>query len=98
MRMEKCGGKLMLDDATSAVDPVVEEAILAGLRDELDTTALIVAQRVSTIALADRVLFLAGGIVAAEGTHEELLVAEPAYATLVRAYEEADRTGREVRA
>ena len=79
---------LLLDDATSAVDPVVEEAILAGLRRDLDTTAIIVAHRISTIALADRVLYLAGGRVAASGTHHELLAAEPAYAALVRAYED----------
>ena len=46
---------LILDDATAAVDPVVEAEILAGLRDALDTTTLVVAHRVSTIELADRV-------------------------------------------
>ena len=81
---------LLLDDATSAVDPVVEEAILAGLRHELDTTAIMVAHRVSTIALADRVLFLSAGRVAATGTHRELLATEPAYAALVRAYEDTE--------
>ena len=49
---------LILDDATSAVDPTVEARILGGLRDELDMTTLVVAHRLSTIALADRVLFL----------------------------------------
>jgi ATP-binding cassette, subfamily B, bacterial len=81
---------VLLDDATSAVDPVVEEAILAGLRQEIDTTALIVAHRLSTIALADRVLYLAGGRVVATGTHEELLATQPAYAALVRAYQHRD--------
>jgi ABC-type multidrug transport system fused ATPase/permease subunit len=78
---------LLLDDATSAVDPVVEEAILTGLRRELDMTALIVAHRLSTIALADRVLFLDDGRIAAAGQHADLLTAVPAYARLVRAYE-----------
>jgi len=78
---------LLLDDATSAIDPVVEQRILDGLRAELDTTTLVVAHRVATIRLADRVLFLDQGRVVAEGTHEELLAAEPQYAALVRAYE-----------
>jgi ABC-type multidrug transport system fused ATPase/permease subunit len=77
---------LILDDATSAVDPTVEAAILAGLRDDLDTTLVVVAYRVSTIALADRVLFLEDGRIAAEGPHHELL-AHPAYLAMVRAYE-----------
>jgi ABC-type multidrug transport system fused ATPase/permease subunit len=77
---------LILDDATSAVDPTVEAAILAGLRDELDTTLAVVAYRVSTIALADRVLFLEDGRIAAEGPHHELL-SHPAYLAMVRAYE-----------
>jgi ABC-type multidrug transport system fused ATPase/permease subunit len=78
---------LLLDDATSAVDASVEQAILAGLRGSIAATTLIVAHRVSTIALADRVLLLDGGRIVAEGTHEELLDV-PAYAALVRAYEQ----------
>jgi ABC-type multidrug transport system fused ATPase/permease subunit len=77
---------LLLDDATSAVDPVIEAEILAELRGSLDATTLIVAHRVSTIALADRVVFLAGGRVVATGTHDELL-ALAAYERIVRAYE-----------
>ena len=78
---------LLLDDATSAVDATVERAILDGLRGTVAATTLVVAHRVSTIALADRVLLLDGGRIAAEGTHRELL-AVPAYAALVRAYEQ----------
>lgn len=80
-------GLLLLDDATSAVDPVVESAIL----DRLSTTratVLVVAQRLSTIRLADRVVYLSAGRVAATGTHEELL-SRPDYAALVQAYETA---------
>jgi ATP-binding cassette, subfamily B, bacterial len=80
-------GLLMLDDATSAVDPTVERQILDGLPDTLRATTLVVAHRVSTIALADRVLFLEGGRIAASGTHRELLGSVPAYASLARAYE-----------
>ncbi len=81
---------LILDDATSAVDPVVEQEILAGLRGagRPDATVVVVAQRVSTIELADRVLYLAGGRIAAAGPHAELLAAQPGYEALVRAYED----------
>jgi ATP-binding cassette, subfamily B, bacterial len=78
---------LLLDDATSAVDATVERAILDGLRASVAATTLVVAHRVSTIALADRVLLLDGGRITAEGTHRELL-SVPAYAALVRAYEQ----------
>jgi ATP-binding cassette subfamily B protein len=78
---------LLLDDATSAVDATVERAILDGLRASVAATTLVVAHRVSTIALADRVLLLDGGRISAEGTHRELL-SVPAYAALVRAYEQ----------
>ena len=52
--------RLILDDATSPVDPSIEAQILVGLREELDTTLIVIAYRVSTIPLADRVLFLGG--------------------------------------
>ncbi len=78
---------LVLDDATSAVDPTVEARILDGLKAELQTTALIVAHRVSTIALADRVLFLRDGVIAATGSHADLVASEPEYAAMVQAYE-----------
>ena len=91
---------LLLDDATSAVDPKIEQRILTALRsspsDELANeiameppTSLIVAQRVSTIKLADRVLYLTDGTVVAAGTHDELLARHPGYVALVRAYETA---------
>jgi ABC-type multidrug transport system fused ATPase/permease subunit len=78
---------LVLDDATSAVDPVVEAEILARLQESLDTTTLVVAHRVSTIELADRVLFIDGGRLVGLDSHEELLRSQPGYARIVRAYE-----------
>lgn len=81
---------LLLDDATSAVDPRVEQRILAGLRSGDPSTSLIVAQRVSTIKLADRVLYLSHGRIVAAGRHEELMD-HPGYAALVRAYEVANQ-------
>jgi ABC-type multidrug transport system fused ATPase/permease subunit len=79
---------LLLDDATSAVDPTVEARILARLRDDLKTTTLVVAHRVSTIRLADRVLHMDDGRIVRSGTHEDLLATDAAYAAMVRAYEQ----------
>jgi ABC-type multidrug transport system fused ATPase/permease subunit len=79
---------LVLDDATSAVDAEVEQQILANLRASVDATVIVVAQRVSTIELADRVLYFHGGRIAGVGTHAELLN-HPGYESLVRAYEQA---------
>lgn len=79
---------LVLDDATSAVDPEVEQRILAGLKaGGADTTLVVVAYRKATIGLADEVLHLASGRIADRGTHAELLEHSPAYARLVNAYE-----------
>jgi ATP-binding cassette, subfamily B, bacterial len=82
---------LVLDDATSSVDPVTEAAILDRLAGHLpSTTTVVVASRLATIALADRVLYLEEGRLAAEGGHAELLAGSPGYARLVRAYERLD--------
>ena len=82
---------LVLDDATSAVDPRVEAAILNGLRHrDAGASILIVAYRRATIALADEVVYLEHGRVVARGTHRELLATVPGYADLVTAYEKAD--------
>jgi ATP-binding cassette, subfamily B, bacterial len=79
---------LLLDDATSAVDPGTEAEILAGLAREFrTTTTLVVAHRPSTIGLADVVLFVAGGRLVAMGTDLELRRTVPGYASLVEAYE-----------
>ncbi len=82
---------LILDDATSAVDPTIEAEILARLREELETTLVVVAYRLSTIRLADRVLYLERGRIRATGSHDELLAVEPGYAEMVRAYERGER-------
>lgn len=79
---------LVLDDATSAVDPEVEQRILTGLRAAAaGTTVVVVAHRPATIAVADEVAFVAGGTVADHGRHQDLLERNPAYRDLVTAYE-----------
>lgn len=79
---------LVLDDATSAVDPEVEARILAALRGGgSDTTLVVVAYRKATIGLADEVVHLEDGRIAGRGTHAELLERSPSYARLVNAYE-----------
>jgi ABC-type multidrug transport system fused ATPase/permease subunit len=82
---------LILDDATSSVDPTIEAEILAGLRRELETTLIVIAYRLSTIRLADRVLYLEDGRLRATGSHEELMASQPGYAAMIRAYERGER-------
>ncbi len=82
---------LILDDATSSVDPSIEADILGALRRELSTTLIVVAYRLSTISLADRVIFLEDGKVAGTGTHDELLATHPGYAAIIHAYERGER-------
>jgi ATP-binding cassette, subfamily B, bacterial len=78
---------LVLDDATSAVDPGVEQAILAGLRrSSAGTTVLVVAYRMSTITLADDIVYIEGGRVIDHGRHEELRRRCDGYERLVTAY------------
>ena len=87
---------LVLDDATSAVDPVIESAILRDLRQSLSTTTLVVAHRVSTIELADEVVFLDGGRIVATGSHAELLSSNPDYARLVHAYVDQEAMAEDI--
>jgi ATP-binding cassette subfamily B protein len=80
---------LILDDATSAVDPEVEARILEALRGgDSGATLVVVAYRKATIGLADEVVHLEDGRIADRGTHAELLARSPSYAHLVNAYEQ----------
>ena len=75
---------LLLDDPLSALDVHTEAKVTAALSQVLTTsTALIVAHRPSTVLLADRVALLAGGVIAAIGTHHDLLESEPRYRDLM---------------
>lgn len=75
---------LILDDATSAVDVHVEAAIHAALREHLQgRTTILISHRLSTIELADRVLLMRDGRIAAQGTHAELMASDPHYAQIL---------------
>jgi ATP-binding cassette subfamily B protein len=84
---------LILDDATSSVDPSKEHEIRAALAEVMrGRTTIIIAHRPATIALADRVVLLDEGRVAADGTHERLLATSPRYREVLAraAIEEAE--------
>ncbi len=90
---------LVMDDATSSVDPQVEARILQNLREARSggegggdggATVVVVAYRKATIALADEVVYMEHGRVVARGTHTELLERSAGYRDLVNAYERAE--------
>ncbi|MFM7616253.1 MAG: ABC transporter ATP-binding protein [Actinomycetes bacterium] len=84
---------LILDDATSAVDPSKEHEIRAALAEVMDgRTTLIIAHRPATIALADRVVLLDEGRAVASGTHEELLAASERYREVLARIEDDSAT------
>ena len=78
---------LVLDEATSSLDIPSERAVQAALETVLaDRTALIIAHRLSTVLIADRVLVLADGVVVEDGTPEDLIVGRGAFADLHTAW------------
>ena len=75
---------LVLDDATSSVDATTEGAIKDALREVMrGRTTFVIAHRLSTIALADEIVVLESGRIAAHGTHDELLEANELYREIV---------------
>jgi len=71
---------LILDDATSSVDATTESRIKEALREVMQgRTTFVIAHRLSTISLADEIVVLEGGRLAARGTHAELLESSPLY-------------------
>jgi ABC-type multidrug transport system fused ATPase/permease subunit len=71
---------LILDDATASVDATTEAQIKQGLREVMrGRTTIIIAHRLSTISLADEIVVLDAGAIAARGTHEELVATSPVY-------------------
>jgi ATP-binding cassette subfamily B protein len=79
---------LILDDATSAVDPTKEHEIRGALGEVMaGRSTLVIAHRPATIALADRVVLVDGGRVVADGTHEGLLATDERYREVLAAAE-----------
>jgi ATP-binding cassette subfamily B protein len=77
---------LILDDATSAVDPTKEHEIRDALTEVMrGRTTIVIAHRPATIALADRVVLIDGGRVVAEGTHDQLLARHERYREVLAA-------------
>ncbi|MBV9094415.1 MAG: ABC transporter ATP-binding protein [Streptosporangiaceae bacterium] len=75
---------LVLDDPLSALDVHTEQRVTTALHEILaGVTALVVAHRPSTVALADTVALLSGGVIAASGSHRDLLASSPQYAALM---------------
>lgn len=79
---------LVLDDATSALDALTERRVLDNIRrlhasGDYPVTVLMVASKLSTILLADRVAMLAGGRIAAQGTHQALMASHAGYRELL---------------
>jgi ABC-type multidrug transport system fused ATPase/permease subunit len=78
-----------LDDATSALDAATERTVLRNIRDFRDTsghhgvTVIMVSSKLSTILMADRIVLLAEGSIAAQGTHRELTRTSAAYRELM---------------
>lgn len=76
---------LILDEATSSVDPETERVLQEGLKETLKgRTAIIIAHRLATIQMCDRIIFLHKGRIAEEGTHQELLQRKGLYYKLYR--------------
>ena len=77
---------LVLDDATSAVDPKIESEILSAFQNA-NTTVVIVAYRMSSVSLADHVLHLENGRLIDQGTPSELLARDEGFRAIATAYE-----------
>ncbi len=83
---------LILDDSTSAIDSATEDQIQRAMRRILKgRTTLLITHRISQIRWADRILVLRGGELAAQGTHDELMVQSEAYRRIFARYTSGDR-------
>ncbi|HOG53248.1 MAG TPA: ATP-binding cassette domain-containing protein, partial [Bacillota bacterium] len=76
---------LILDDSTSAVDMATEERLQKALKDAMEgRTTIVIAQRISSVMDADRIVVLEDGKVAADGSHAELMKSSEIYRDIVR--------------
>ncbi len=76
---------LILDEPTAALDAESEEAVIDGLKRLMkDRTVIVIAHRLSTIRSADRILVVKDGVIAEDGSHDELLALGGVYADLHR--------------
>jgi ATP-binding cassette subfamily B (MDR/TAP) protein 1 len=87
---------LLLDEATSALDPKAEKIVQQALeRVSQGRTTIVIAHKLSTIRNADNIAVMADGVVVEQGSHDELLAADSAYARLVRAQDLGQAEGEE---
>ena len=88
---------LILDDATSAVDPAKEHEIREAMNTVMrGRTTVVIAHRPGTIALADMVLFLDQGHIAARGTHDELIRSSAGYRDVLASWRDRDQEAVDV--
>lgn len=80
---------LIMDDSTSAVDSHTEALIRESFHNDLkDTTVIIIAQRISSVRYADKILVLDDGVIAGEGTHDELMASNAIYQEIYHSQQE----------
>ena len=89
---------LVLDEATSALDTATEREIQSALEEVAQNrTALVIAHRLSTVVNADRIIVLQDGVIAEQGTHDELLARGGLYAAMWERQREADEIAEQLR-
>lgn len=85
---------LILDDSTSAVDTATERQIKAGLSDMKDCTKIIIAQRISSVIDADKIIVMDNGSITGIGTHDQLLSTNKEYSEIY--YSQNEKNAKEV--